>query len=76
MARHLVARSARGIVCEPTVEALANAVRAVAGSEHDGPGHPESWLSEYSWDAAASKVGGVLGVEKKQVDDVCAAERV
>jgi glycosyltransferase involved in cell wall biosynthesis len=64
MARHLVARSAHGVVCEPTVEALANAVRAATSAEKGGPRHPEPWLSEYSWDAAAGKVSQVLGAEQ------------
>ena len=61
MAQHLVARSARGVVCDPTAEAVANAVRAVLTGEGGGLGSPDSWLSEYTWDAAASKVARVLG---------------
>jgi glycosyltransferase involved in cell wall biosynthesis len=60
MARHLVARSARGVVCDDTVDALANAVRAGVDSESDDLGQPESWLSEYSWDTAAARVCQVL----------------
>ena len=60
MARHLVARSARGVVCDDTVDALANAVRAGVTSKGDDLGQPEPWLSEYSWDAAAARVCQVL----------------
>lgn len=63
MARHLVARSARGIVCEPTAEALAISVREVLTGGNWGPAPPESWLGEYSWDGETSRVLRVLGAE-------------
>ena len=60
MARHLVARSARGVVCEPTVDSLVDAVRRVVTSGDTGYAKPEAWLSEYSWSAAADNVRQVL----------------
>jgi glycosyltransferase involved in cell wall biosynthesis len=60
MAQHLVARSVRGVVCEPTVEALANSLRSVINVEVSGAGRPESWLNEYSWDAAADRIARIL----------------
>lgn len=60
MARHLVARSARGVVCGDTMTALADAICAVVTSDNAGLGQPESWLSEYSWDATAARVCQVL----------------
>jgi glycosyltransferase involved in cell wall biosynthesis len=64
MAQHLVARSVRGIVCEPTVEALANSLRSVVSGEGPGAGDPEPWLNEYSWDAAADRIARVLGADE------------
>ena len=64
MAQHLVARSARGVVCEPTAAALANAIRALLINDGGGPRTPDSWLNEYSWDAAANKVALVLGANQ------------
>src|SRR5262249_42504113 len=64
MAQHLVARSVRGIVCEPTVEALANSLRSVVSGEASGAGSPEPWLNEYSWDAAADSIARVLGADE------------
>ena len=64
MAQHLVARSARGVVCDPTAEALANALRAVVTGEGGGLGNPDFWISEYSWDTAAGKVARLLGAEQ------------
>lgn len=66
MAQHLVARSSRGVVCEPTVDALTNAVRAMLNGGNLGSGRPEPWLSEYGWDAAASRVLQVLGSEPEE----------
>jgi glycosyltransferase involved in cell wall biosynthesis len=64
MARHLVERSDLGVVCEPTVEALADAVReTITSKQLGGPKDPEPWLSEYSWDAAVDKIARILGVD-------------
>ena len=60
LAQYLVARSARGGVCEPTVDSLANSLRSVLGGDGLEVGRPEAWLSEYSWDAAAAKIAQVL----------------
>jgi glycosyltransferase involved in cell wall biosynthesis len=76
LARHLVARSARGIVCGESASDLADALTtllerpadAVGGaSPADAGGKAgtlrgpeELWLAEYSWDAAAASVAGAL----------------
>jgi glycosyltransferase involved in cell wall biosynthesis len=69
LARHLAARSARSIVCEPTAEALAAAVIQVldqaAARPRDKAGtdtsdEPEPWLADYSWDAATSQVAAAF----------------
>jgi glycosyltransferase involved in cell wall biosynthesis len=56
-ARHLVARSAHGIVCGESAAALAEALSELLGRPC-GPADP--WLGEYSWDAAADAVAGAL----------------
>ena len=62
LAQHLAARSPRGVICDPSASGLAKAMRSLlaeAGSA-DGPfrrtGKQDSWLAEYSWDAAADQV--------------------
>ena len=70
MARHLVGRSDRGVVCEPTVEALADAVREIITSKTSRSADPESWLNEYSWDSAVDRIARILGV-----DDATVAQR-
>jgi glycosyltransferase involved in cell wall biosynthesis len=62
LAKHLVARSARGVVCDPSAEALAAAVRAALSDAKRGPGSPDPWLSEYSWDAMTNQVAEALGI--------------
>ncbi len=60
MARHLVQRSVRGTVCEPSAAALATAIKtALAGP---GAGEPDPWLREYSWDATADRVAEAFGI--------------
>jgi glycosyltransferase involved in cell wall biosynthesis len=64
LAQHLVARSQRGTVCEPSAPAIADAVKALfKGCEaNDEPTIPEEWLREYSWDAIAYQVAEALEV--------------
>jgi glycosyltransferase involved in cell wall biosynthesis len=56
LARHLVARSAHGIVCEPSALALTAAVRKVLAEDNAGPRTPDPWLDEFGWDAVAERV--------------------
>jgi glycosyltransferase involved in cell wall biosynthesis len=58
LARHLVERSGSGTVCEPTLDALANAVRpylaqpyAYAAAETRN-----TWIEEYDWAPVAARV--------------------
>jgi hypothetical protein len=60
MARHLVRRSARGTVCEPSATALAEAVKAALAGP--GAGACETWISEYSWDSMADRVAEAFGI--------------
>ncbi|HLH59856.1 MAG TPA: glycosyltransferase family 4 protein [Streptosporangiaceae bacterium] len=60
MARHLVQRSVRGTVCEPSAAALATAIKAALAGP--GAGEPDLWLREYSWDATADRVAEAFGI--------------
>lgn len=60
IARHLVQRSARGLVCEPSAEALAAALRSVLAAADAGAARPDAWLAEYGWDSMVAKVERVL----------------
>ena len=65
LARHLVDRSASGVVCDPAVPAIAAAVRQALAAEAesaDRPAEQEAWLAEHGWDAAADQVAQVLGI--------------
>jgi glycosyltransferase involved in cell wall biosynthesis len=54
LAASLVASSGRGVVCAPTAEAFADAVRGVLASP---PGPPDAaWLEGHSWDAVSERV--------------------
>jgi glycosyltransferase involved in cell wall biosynthesis len=59
-ARHLVARSARGIVCGESAAALAGALSDLLERPDKGREPEEPWLTEYSWDAAAASIAGAL----------------
>jgi glycosyltransferase involved in cell wall biosynthesis len=66
LAQHLVARSVRGAVCEPSVAAIAAAVRRTlaesGGQSQEGQGHAEAWLEQYSWDAVTEQIARVLEI--------------
>lgn len=66
LAQHLVARSAAGVVCDPSAAAIASAVKSTltnsdaqldCGLERD-----QVWLAEYSWDAVTEQVARVLQI--------------
>lgn len=69
LAQYLVARSAVGVVCIPSAEAIANAIRILLAVPHqtndESPGHAaqEPWLAEHGWDFAADQVARVLGID-------------
>jgi glycosyltransferase involved in cell wall biosynthesis len=60
LARHLVARTARGIVCEPSAAALAAALSDLLAGPVPGAGDDEPWLRDFGWDATAAAVAGAL----------------
>jgi glycosyltransferase involved in cell wall biosynthesis len=59
-ARHLVARSRRGYVCEPNAEALAAGIeQALADEPQDGEA-AETWIEEFDWSAVADEYADAL----------------
>lgn len=66
LAQHLVSRSARSIVCDPSAAGIAAAVKqmlAHCGSRSaDDAGTDESWLAEYSWQTTAARVAEALAI--------------
>jgi len=59
-ARHLVARSDRGYVTEPTVEALAACIEAALTDASLGNNPPETWIEEFDWSVVAGKYRDAL----------------
>lgn len=64
LAQHFVARSARGVVCDPSASAIADSVKRLLADSpiiSGGRGRDaDAWLVEYSWDAVAEKVAQAL----------------
>lgn len=62
LAQHLVARASRGIVCDPSVSAIADAVKHELLREDvpDNRDLSDPWLAEYSWDTMTDRVAGVF----------------
>jgi glycosyltransferase involved in cell wall biosynthesis len=60
-ARHLVARSRRGYVCEPNAEALAAGIeQALADASSQGDDAKETWIEEFDWSAVADRYADAL----------------
>jgi glycosyltransferase involved in cell wall biosynthesis len=62
LARHLVARYSRGVVCEPTVNAVAAALAELLTKEDLSSQHDDQadlWISDYDWSAMAERVASV-----------------
>jgi glycosyltransferase involved in cell wall biosynthesis len=65
LAQHLVARSASGIVCDPSVGAITDTIRKLLANPLEADGQPvaqEAWLLEHGWDFAADQIAEVLGI--------------
>ena len=61
LAQHIVARSSRGVICEPTSAAFAGALRVLLDTPVAGIADGrEAWLSEYSWPEMTKQVAGAL----------------
>jgi glycosyltransferase involved in cell wall biosynthesis len=66
-AQHLVRDYSRGIVCEPTPDAVTDAVAAVlagpvpdvAVPAPDPAGPADAWVASYDWSAVADKLAGI-----------------
>lgn len=66
LARHLVSRSSRGVVCDPSPAALAQAVQQmlthVNSQTKGGESGTDFWLAEYDWSATAATVAKALQI--------------
>jgi glycosyltransferase involved in cell wall biosynthesis len=66
LAQHLVARSSRGTVCDPSAGAITAAVRRVLSDPDARPdgdiGDDASLLAEHSWDVVADQVARALRI--------------
>jgi glycosyltransferase involved in cell wall biosynthesis len=62
LARHLVKSSARGVVCEPSAPAIADAVmRVLADSPETHGCEPlDAWLREFHWGTVTDRIAGVV----------------
>jgi glycosyltransferase involved in cell wall biosynthesis len=64
LARHLVARSAHGIVCDSSPAAVAEGLLSLLAlrthDPEDADRQPEGWLADYGWDQTAAAVAGAL----------------
>lgn len=66
LARHLVARSPHGTICDPTASAIANALKplladhASMASEASRP--DDSWLADYGWEAMTDRMVKALQI--------------
>ena len=59
-ARHLVARSDRGYLAEPTTEALAACIQQALTDATLGKKPEEAWLEEFDWSAVAGEYRDAL----------------
>jgi glycosyltransferase involved in cell wall biosynthesis len=66
LSQHLVGRASRGVICDPTAPALADAIqKLLAEAERREPGEaaePDPWLADYSWAAVSEQVAQSLGI--------------
>ena len=68
LAQHVVARSARGVICEPDAESVAMAVERVLGESSELPAaeyDDDPWLAEFDWDIMAERVREVYMRQRK-----------
>jgi glycosyltransferase involved in cell wall biosynthesis len=72
LSQHLVTRSVRGYVCEPTVGELAQTLRTALSRSAADTGRVDSWVADYSWDSVASKVSGALRIPLASAPGHCA----
>jgi glycosyltransferase involved in cell wall biosynthesis len=68
LAQHLVARSTRGVVCEPSADGIAAAVQpllAEPGRRSQEEPSSDPWLADYDWDLMAERVADVYMRQNK-----------
>jgi glycosyltransferase involved in cell wall biosynthesis len=66
LSRHLVARAARGHICEPSAAALADTLESVLAEQPPHPGTADSWLDDYRWDVVTRQVATALGIAARR----------
>jgi glycosyltransferase involved in cell wall biosynthesis len=64
-ARHLVARSDRGYVTDPTPEALATCIEDALADAARGSEPPETWIEEFDWGAVAEEYADALASTRR-----------
>jgi glycosyltransferase involved in cell wall biosynthesis len=65
LAQYLVVRSSRGTICEPSAEALADAIKAVLSAPDQSAAAvngQDPWLSEYRWESVTPAVVEALRI--------------
>ena len=60
LARHLVDRSARGIVCKATLEALASSIAQTMASQSPATDGADAWVTEYDWESSTRTIAQAL----------------
>lgn len=66
LSQHLVSRSSRGHICEPSAAALADTLKGLLAdsalqSDHV-VGNEDSWLADYSWEAMTNQIARALRI--------------
>ncbi len=64
LARHRAARSAHGVICDPSAAAVAEATARLLAGPGPRPGRErcdaDPWLADYDWDAMTDRVAGAF----------------
>ncbi len=66
LSRHLVARAARGHICEPSATALADTLERLLAEQPPQPGTADSWLDDHRWEVVTSQVATALGIADRR----------
>jgi glycosyltransferase involved in cell wall biosynthesis len=62
LSQHLVVRSVRGHIFEPSARALADALRSVLADPELLSDQEDAWLDDYSWEAVTAQVASALRI--------------
>jgi glycosyltransferase involved in cell wall biosynthesis len=60
LARHLVERAARGVVCEPTPAAFADAICKQLAPVEPEEDVADDWVRDFDWESVTGRVAGVV----------------